>query len=55
MPDAKARSTAKATVIAKVIRADGTEETYVSEDVSVTDLKTVTEALRVLDKDEGGQ
>lgn len=45
MPKASTNSQPKATVVAKVIRADGTEETYVSHDVSITDVEAVTEAL----------
>lgn len=49
-------TTPTATVVAKVIRADGTEETYVSEDVSVSNADAVSEALEVLNPpDEGGQ
>lgn len=34
-----------ATIVAKVIRADGTEETFVSDDVSVKDAKALSDLL----------
>ena len=43
MTDSKAKG--KATVVAKLIRADGTEETFVSEDVTVTDVAALSKML----------
>jgi len=45
------KSKGKATVVAKVIRADGTEETYVSEDVTVTDADALAKTLSKIDKE----
>lgn len=50
MPDS-AKFTPKATVAIKVIRADGTEESFVSEDVTVTDAKAVTKLINSIKKD----
>lgn len=40
-----AKTEPKATMVAKVIRADGTEETFVSTDLSVTDAKAAEKLL----------
>jgi len=48
MTDSKAKG--KATVVAKLIRADGTEETFVSEDVTVTDVAALSKMLDGLKK-----
>lgn len=48
----EAKSKAKATVAIKVIRADGTEESYVSNDVTVGDAKAVAKLIDSL-KEKG--
>jgi len=40
----------KATVVAKVTRADGTEETFVSDDVTVTDASAFVKLMDGLKK-----
>jgi hypothetical protein len=48
MADAEARSKGKATVAIKVIRKDGTEETYVSDDVTVANVEVVAKLMKKL-------
>ncbi len=45
------KTTGKATVVAKVTRADGTEESFVCESVTVTDANALAKTLTKLDKE----
>jgi len=46
----ESKTKGKATVVAKLTRADGTEETFVSEDVTVTDVSALSKMLDGLKK-----